>query len=568
MASQSGWPALACVTVAAALLITATVFPAAAAQPDTALSFSYNDKNLARNQPVFAHLRAAFEEKHPELPFRIKRDYAAAKLFYERRGYQPIWIKNGKLTRAAQNLVARIAQAPEEGLNAKDYPLPVLLANPLKDPAAIAHVEFNLTQSALRYAEDAMGGRIPPSSIDKSITQKPKRPDPIEAMEAIARSPLPGATLHAFNPTHAGYRALRKQLKTLRKQQQSKREPIEIPGGRLLRPGMQDERVPLLRARLQVPAKQPKSQQKHATVAQDHATTNRKHARTYTQDLVAAVKAFQTGNGLNADGIIGPRTLLAFNALIGEDPIKDVIANMERWRWVPRDLGTVYLQANIPEFTVRLIQNGEVSYETRVVVGKPKHKTPVFSDKMDHVIVNPYWNVPYSIATKEILPELRADPASYLTKGNYEMVYNGKVVSPKRIRWEDVTFDELRIRQRPGRGNALGKIKFMFPNRHNVYMHDTPSKSLFKRSARAFSHGCVRIHEPFKFADALMQTQKNLSGRKLRSVVGKKQQQFNFARHIPVHLTYFTAYVDEQGNLQRRPDIYGHNRKTIAALGL
>lgn len=317
----------------------------------------------------------------------------------------------------------------------------------------------------------------------------------------------------------------------------------------MLKVGTKSTRVALLRKRLTVP-------------------TVDYQENVYTQELAYAVEAFQAKNGLHADGSVGPRTLLALNGRVSGNPIKDVIANMERWRWMPRDLGETHLRVNIPEFMVRLNMDGFVMYETRIVVGKNSNKTPVFSDKIQHVIVNPYWNVPYSIASKELLPELRANPASYLQKGNYEVVYGGKIVDPRRVNWDAVTFKKIRIRQRPGRGNALGKIKFMFPNKHNVYLHDTPSKSLFNRSNRAFSHGCIRVQNPFDFADALMATQSTITGNYIRSLVGKKQTQVNLQKQIPVHISYFTAFVDETGKLQRRPDIYGHNQATIDALNL
>ncbi|MDD7911860.1 L,D-transpeptidase family protein [Pseudovibrio exalbescens] len=502
--------------------------------------------------PVQKAIRHAFHENTAHLNFRQKRDRAAAELFYERRGFQAAWIRNGELTQDAREIIAFLHRADEDGLDPANYPTPLETFNQdrLATAEQIARADFTLTQSVLTYAEDAQSGRVVPGNISKSISVEPSRPDPVMALENIHRTTLTAQVMAAFNPPHAGYQALKQQLKLLRAQQHEEREVVVVPEGKLLKLGSTGKRVSLLRQRLEVSALLPEDEER------------------FTSELKEAVKTFQRENGLNDDGVVGPRTLLAINATVSGNPIHDVIANMERWRWLPRDLGETHLMVNIPEFMVRLQRDQHTLHETRVVVGKKKHMTPIFSDVMNHVIVNPYWNVPYSIASKEILPELRRNPQAYLMRGNYEILSRGKVVDPSRVNWDGVTFKQLRIRQRPGTGNALGDIKFMFPNRHNVYLHDTPSKSLFRRSARAFSHGCVRVQNPFEFADALMAQQPSLTGHKIRSMLGGKQKQVNLEKTIPIHITYFTAFVDENGNLQRRPDVYGHNDKTIEALGL
>ncbi len=510
--------------------------------------------NLAQTHPVAQELQKSFSKKHLRRNFHAKREAAAAKLFYENRSFLPAWLYKGKLTTSALSVIKKLQAADEEGLTATDYLAPAsdFNADGKATPEQIAAAELELTHSILKYAEDAQTGRISPRAISKDISLRPERPDPIEALTKIAGSANPSVVLAAFNPPHAEYKALKEQLAQLRQQTRSGEleKQVVIPAGKLLKVGVKSRRVALLRERLNVP-------------------TVPSQTNVYTQDLAYAVEAFQAKNGLHPDGTVGPRTLLSLNGRVFGDPIKDVIANMERWRWMPRDLGETHLRVNIPEFMVRLNMEGFVIYETRVVVGKRSNKTPVFSDKMQHVIVNPYWNVPYSIASKELLPEMRAsDPHSYLRKGNYEIVYGGKVVDPRRVNWDAVTFKQIRIRQRPGRGNALGKIKFMFPNKHNVYMHDTPSKSLFNRSERAFSHGCVRVQNPFEFSDALMATQGAITGNYIRSLVGKKQTQVNLQNDIPVHISYFTAFVDEAGKLQRRPDIYGYNQAIMDALNL
>jgi murein L,D-transpeptidase YcbB/YkuD len=229
----------------------------------------------------------------------------------------------------------------------------------------------------------------------------------------------------------------------------------------------------------------------------------------------------------------------------------DVIANMERWRWVPRDLGEKHILVNLPEFMLRVFDGGEVIHQTRVIVGKPETPTPIFSHEMEYLIVNPSWYIPPSILKNEILPGLAADP-SYAARRGYEVIRRGNSIS---------------VRQPPGERNALGFIKFMFPNQHSVYLHDTPSRSLFANERRAFSHGCVRVDQPFRLAEFLIGPQ-GYNEERLRKMIGKGERTIRLQEKVPVHLTYFTLSVDESGRLVRREDLYGHDGKVKTALGL
>ncbi len=230
----------------------------------------------------------------------------------------------------------------------------------------------------------------------------------------------------------------------------------------------------------------------------------------------------------------------------------DLIANMERWRWLPRTLGDKHVIVNIPDYRVRVVAQGETVHEARVIVGKPDSQTPVFSDRMQFLVVNPSWFVPPSIMKKEFLPRLAADPG-YAERRGYQVI---------RSR------GQIYVRQPPGERNALGHIKFMFPNRHAVYLHDTPSRNLFGSDRRAFSHGCVRVDQPFRLAEVVLGREAGWSEQKIRSLVGRGEQTVRLAQPLPVHLVYFTSFVDDLGRLQTRDDLYGHHRRVKAALGL
>jgi len=229
--------------------------------------------------------------------------------------------------------------------------------------------------------------------------------------------------------------------------------------------------------------------------------------------------------------------------------IPDVVANMERWRWLPRDLGSRRIEVNVPEYTLRVVEDGRTVHSARVVVGTPKTPTPIFSETMEYVVVNPSWSVPPSILRKEFLPKLEADP-DYAVRNGYQVIRNG---------------DRISIRQPPGERNALGFIKFMFPNEHAVYIHDTPQRKLFARDERAFSHGCVRVDQPFALADAVM-AGTGFDAERLRGMIGKGEKTVFLAKPLPVHSGYFTVVADEAGGLKRLPDIYGHDEKVRTAL--
>ncbi|MGF1503014.1 MAG: murein L,D-transpeptidase, partial [Paracoccaceae bacterium] len=288
--------------------------------------------------------------------------------------------------------------------------------------------------------------------------------------------------------------------------------------------------------------------------------------RRYDDAVVAAVSRFQERHGLNQDGIVGPKTRGALNA-DAAFRMRQIAVNLERLRWLNRDLGQRHVFVNLAAYEMALVEDGRPVFESRVVIGKARrHQTPEFSDEMEYMVVNPSWHVPASIAREEILPKLQQDP-SYLSRRNMRLV--GAGAPAEYIDWWGVTPSTFpgRITQGPGPGNALGKVKFMFPNRWAIYLHDTPHKSLFRRDERAYSHGCVRVHEPFEFAYHLLAPQSADPQAKFQRYLRSGRETWvHFDTHIPVHLTYRTAWVDEDGRDHFRADIYGRDAKVAAAL--
>lgn len=471
---------------------------------------------------------------------------------YGERYFEPIWLSEaagGKVTfsPAAEKIIALFRNAESEGLRPQDYitsDIDLTRANS-GDPAALSQLETAFSAAVLRYADHLHNGRIKPQSVSELLDIKPKSIDTAALLERLAKSQDPGPILAELEPKHPEFLALKAALSTF--DQTSADRPTPIAEGPVLRPGNSDQRVSSIRARLELPASSD---------------------LVYDTALVDAVKIFQGRQGLEVDGIIGPATVAALNGGAATRR-EDILANMERWRWMPSDLGAFNVFVNIPEFRLAITRDGQEEYTTRVVVGTTKNQTPVFSDNIRHVVVNPYWNVPTSIVRGEIAPAVLRNPG-YVDSKNMDLLYNGTPVSPWQVNWSQVSTTNFpfRVRQRPGPGNSLGQVKFLFPNKHDVYLHDTPSKGLFSRSYRAFSHGCVRVEDPFAFADALMANEPNISRASLEAMFGPNERWVNPQTRIPVHLAYFTLRADADGTIRSYGDVYGHNEKLIAAMGL
>ncbi len=345
------------------------------------------------------------------------------------------------------------------GLDPASYATPHFENRHYDDPAALAEADVAFTRAVARFVVHVASGSIVPTDISRLITLNPERPDVGEALWRLTQASSVADVIAEYEPPQPQYQLLKAKLAELQALGPDS-ERIVVPEGKLLKPGMSDDRVALLRQRLKVEA------------APETA------ADLYDDALVEAVRTFQQERDLSVDGIVGPSTLAVLNGRSREEDIAAIVANLERWRWMPRDLGKFHVIVNVPEFVARVVDDGSVVHETRVVVGKPTNRTPTFSNMIRFLIVNPYWNVPVSIVRNELLPEARAAQGGYFARHGYEVFANigGRMrqVSPGSVNWYAVGANSVRIRQVPGDHNALGRIKFMFPNQHSVYMHDTP----------------------------------------------------------------------------------------------
>jgi murein L,D-transpeptidase YcbB/YkuD len=475
-----------------------------------------------------------------------KADRAGIEAYYGSHNYAPLWVSNYAANERAKSAIAYLAQADAVGLDPSDYPAPDFKSASNAD--ALAEAELRLTTSALTFARQAQIGRIHFTRVSADIQYDLNAPDPADVLAKLADGSDAGKVLDSFNPPQPEFKALRAKLAELRSgkvadskaEEKPARPRVHVPEGKILRPGMKDARVAALRKRLDI--------------------TGDKDNQLYDDAVRDAVKTFQTESDIGVDGNLGPNTVRALNGEQKEvqhtsaNPIDTIVVNMERWRWLPRDLGNPHVVVNIPDYTLSLFNDGKVYWKTKIVVGKPDKATPLVSAEMKFITVNPTWNVPPSIIEKEYLPALQEDPQAL------------DRIGLKLTQDADGT---VHISQPPGAGNALGRIRFNFPNKFLVYQHDTPDKYLFARDKRAYSHGCMRVQNPLTYGEKLLSLvlpKEHYTEARLECMFGGSEININFPKFIPVHLTYQTAFVDDAGKLQLRDDVYGRDAKMIAIL--
>ena len=472
---------------------------------------------------------------------------------YERRDYAPVWTN----PLAADQLIDILENIEADGLDSDDYHLAALQALRTEvastpDPTAHADYDLLLSDSLIRLGYHLQEGKVDPEELDTNwnMTQTLGDLDSILAMSrAIEQASIP-RLIDNLRPGNPIYHRLQKALSDYREIKAQGGWP-RVADGVTLKPGMSDERVKTMRLRLAASGE----------LQGDTLSTR------FDQPLQNAVKLFQRNHGLTADGIVGPATLAAMNVPV-KARIDQIRANLERARWVLRNLPDRYVITDIAGFRVNYSRDGVTVWSTRAQVGKPYRKTPVFRDTIRYLEVNPTWTIPPTILKQDTLPRIRKDP-DYLSNKDMEVLtFSGKRVDPASIDWSQYPakpFPYL-IRQRPGPKNALGRIKFMFPNKHAVYLHDTPSRALFGRDARAFSSGCIRVQHPFEFAELLLNDPAWTRERLLEVVESKKTTKISLQKPVTVLLLYWTVDTSADGNVVFKPDIYNRDPAIIKAL--
>lgn len=472
--------------------------------------------------------------------------------FYEGRFYKPLWVSDEGINPHGEKLIAALAASGADALDPSEYEVETLtrMASAARSEDDLAALEVTLSNTFVTFADHLTSGRVQPNEVNKALNIFPRAPNPSVVLEYIESAEDLEASLEALSPNTPNYARLKAALADYRTKAESGGF-TPVPQGETLKPGMSDARLDTLRKRL---------------AEQDLFTPGSHDGEVYDGALVEAVKLFQERHGLAVDGIIGRNTLAEINVPISQR-IAQMELNMERRRWMPDDLGERYVFVNLADQNLKVVDNDKTIHTTRVVVGKPYHATPVFSDTITYAEVNPFWTVPYSIATSEYLPQLKKNPGALAAKG-IRIFSGNREIDPWSVAWGSYSRGNFpfTLRQDPGPGNALGRVKFMFPNKFNIYIHDTPSKALFSRAQRSFSHGCIRAEDPFALGGVLL-ARDGWDKQKLMSVRDtQKRRVIKLKDPIPVHLTYLTAWVNKDGSVHFRRDIY--DRDTVLAKAL
>ena len=482
---------------------------------------------------------------------------------YEKRGYRPVWTDSNGLLDVAGALRRSLERAPEHGLDPRDYHFDRILNLKLAiehrglNPAAdlLVDIELLLSDAFLMYASHLTGGAIDRFTIDPEWFAVSREADLARIFEEAASTGRIGEVLDRLPPSDPRYARLKAALAHYRELDR-KGAPRRLPAGASLKPEARDDQVPLLRERLAMALERPFL----ASEGEDDA---------YDPPLVEAVREIQRRYGLVQDGVVGGATREALNR-DPEDLVRQLEVNLERWRWLPDDLGDRYAIVNIAAFDLEVVEAGSASLSMRVVVGQPYRRTPVLSSQITHVVLNPTWTVPERLVKEDILPRVRKD-RGYLASMHLR-VFDGwsdtaREIDPAEVDWSTVTPRRYRFRQDPGPWNALGRVKFLLPNPYDIYLHDTPQRELFSRASRVFSSGCVRLETPLALLDYLLAKERRWSPQEIERTFAKGEERFvRLERPLPVHILYWTAWVEDDATVHFRKDIYGRDERVSRAL--
>ncbi len=475
------------------------------------------------------------------------KDATALNDFYAARGFQPLWSDSAR----ALTLIERLERAGSEGLNPDQ-----LLDRALFLPVESAERELALTQAYLRYARAVGFGLPDPQAVDRNwfIARRPF--DPVPLLEQLATADDLGTLLDGLPPVDPGYARLRKALAQLRVVAAEGGWPQLPPEaeGLKLELGSQGPVVAALRARL-------------AATDGLAAVASPEEAELFDEAVAAAVIRFQLRNGLEPDGVVGKQTQGVLATPV-EERIEQVVATMERKRWLTPDRGPLYLMVNVPAYWLEVVKEGAVVLAMKVVAGRPTRATPSFVSPMTHLVLNPTWTVPRRILREDIIPAIRRDP-DYLARKNFRLLdgRGGGVeeVDPSTLNWDELNGRNFpyQVRRDPGPHNDLGQVKFQMKNRFDIYLHDTPSRRLFDKARRAYSSGCVRLEQPLRLAQLVMGWDEE---QLRRALAPGKTRYIPLPEEIPVYITYESVWVDPDGTLQFRADIYRRDKAVAEAV--
>jgi murein L,D-transpeptidase YcbB/YkuD len=498
------------------------------------------------------------ELKSKKSPLRVTPAERKALVdFYRQNGFRSVWISQQGLGERGHSVLRFFQTAGEDGMTPEDY-LPSSMArfdDDLElingDVRRLARLDLDLSTRTLRYARHASGGRLIPNKLTVYHDITPEAVDLAGAMRALLRSPHPADYLASLQPRHPAYAVFKKTLAAIRELRTEPNSGMIGPGQKVI-VTEEDPRIPLVRRHLAL-----------LGYGEDVVPADKE---TLLDDrLSERLTTFQTDARIKPTGMLDAATILSLNSRNGAPGINRLVYNMERLRWLPKQLGERHVFVNQASYSLRLVEDGRDVWRTKVIVGKSNSQTVAFSDKMETVVFNPSWGVPPSIMKNEMIPRLRRDPG-YLDRLGYRVLTpNGKkIVRSRSVSWWKYSNGKVPylILQPPGDDNALGEVKFLFPNSHSIYMHDTPTRDLFQKPVRAFSHGCVRVENPRQFAELLLGVGAFDVAARIDS---GESEETPVTRETQVHLTYFTMWPADDGRILTFDDMYGRDERMARA---
>lgn len=522
------------------------------------LATGCNKRKSAESTVLDSAYIVSYMNKEP----RFKDQLDWAKSFYKDRSYQLGWFKNHELVPQASKLIQIINKSAEEGLDPKDYQVVDVnkLIEELKESSKKEElrdslekeIDIALSATYFNWASDYYRGLLAPWESRKADWDIKLNKMKLDLSLKSVLQDSKDDNLY-FKPNHVEYANLKKALANYREVQRAGGWP-KIPAGSTIQEGKASAVVPLLNKRLA------------GYLVKDNATPGTDTAL-FSKNMKAALKQFQSLNGLAVSGRLDAKTIQVLNIPV-EERIRQIIINMERWRWIPQSFEPNYLIVNIPEFRLHVYEKGQDKMTMKVIVGKELHSTPIFNDKMEHIVLAPYWNIPPGILKNEVVPQVTANPGYLASKDMEVVTAGGTVVDPSTVDWSAAGTSSFKytVRRKPGPQNDLGNVKFIFPNSMNIYLHDTPGDELFNQSKRDFSHGCVRVERPIDLAVYLLRNVEGWDKSKIEEQIKTgKEKYVALKEKLPVYLVYFTASADANGQVRFFEDIYQHD-KTLKAL--
>jgi L,D-transpeptidase YcbB len=494
-----------------------------------------------------------------DAPYYNKRVRHKVVQFYRINNVRTKWLEHRKANPNYMTFVQSIAEAADYGLNPDHYGVKeieeefvALYENKSRTTEDVAALDMRITASFLLFTTHLIEGRIRTAGYGDFIWKRNVPQENDVKLLADNSSGKLSEIIEQLHSNHEQYQKLRDALKEYRKLERENPFRKTSIASKTIKPGTRDSSIPGIRQRL---------------LLTDLKSYTPEDTLVYDEKMVDAVRQFQLRHGLEADGIIAPSTLKYLNQSMQHKA--DLIElNLERVRWLPSDFGENYIAINIPEYMLRVYENRKEEMKMRVVLGSEFNATPVFSDTLEYIVFSPTWNVPESILKEEMIPDLQTNPLAYDPE-RFIFYRDGEEIHPEEIDWNDEELDPatIRIVERPGQENSLGQVKFIMPNNFNIYLHDTPADQLFEKNKRAFSHGCIRLEQPVEMAKYLLRDNPEWDEEKISEAMAEDEPKTVFLKKkYPVHIDYRTVWVDENGLVHFREDIYGHDKRHLAAL--